>query len=271
MSLRQRLLLYCFTLFVTVVSVTPGRSQAGSEYRLDLAHGGTWHDAEKSTGNRDDDWLCWAASSANVLAWTGWGEEAGFSDEDQIFAYLSHHWSDHPAGSPRETWRWWFSGINRDRDGARVIRQGGGFFPAITFPWKKWGHPLGSLFVGVGQHQLRRQPTILRDLLEHGYGVVLQIVRPLPDGSRDSHMVTLWGIGSNDQGHIQDILVTDSDDAKDSVSGSSAENHLIRYPVRQENDFWWFTYKNERWKVLAAYGLLQRSLAIRHIKGSGDE
>ena len=260
MSRRKRLLLYCFALFVTVVSVTPGRSQVGSEYRLDLAHGGTWHDAEKSTGNRDDDWLCWAASAANVLAWTGWGEKAGFSDEDQIFAYLSRHWSDHPAGSPRETWRWWFSGINRDRDGARVIRQGGGFFPAITFPWKKWGHPLGSLFVGVGQHQLRRQPTILRDLLEHGYGVVLQIVRPLPDGSRDSHMVTLWGYRYGSTNPFMGIHVTDSDDDKKARLGQEAEDTLVYYPLALDNDqIWWFTYRDKSWRILAAYGLLHRS------------
>ncbi|MDX9894516.1 MAG: hypothetical protein RBS34_03665 [Desulfofustis sp.] len=245
---------------MTVVCGTPGRSQVGSEYRLDLVHGGTWYDAEKSTGNRDDDWLCWAASAANVLAWTGWGKEAGFSDEDQIFAYLSHHWSDHPAGSPRETWRWWFSGINRDGDGARVIRPGGGFFPAITFPWKKWGHPLGSLFLGVGQHQLRRQPTILRDLLEHGYGVVLQIVRPLPDGSRDSHMVTLWGYRYDSTNPFMGIHVTDSDDDKKARLGQEAEDTLVYYPLSLDDDrIWWFSYRDKPWRILAAYGLLHAS------------
>ena len=34
--------------------------------------GGTYSDAEKSPTNTDDDLMCWAASAANLLAWTGW-------------------------------------------------------------------------------------------------------------------------------------------------------------------------------------------------------
>ena len=51
----------------------------------------------------------------------------------------------------------------------------------------------GSLFCGIGQNQLTRDPYILKRLLQDGYGIVLQIVQPSADGSRDSHMITLWG------------------------------------------------------------------------------
>jgi hypothetical protein len=254
------LLLFCLILFCPDVT----EAEVESEYRLDLAHGGRWHDAEKSRENRNDDWLCWASSAANVLAWSGWGEAAGFADEDAIFRYFSRHWSDHPAGSPREAWRWWFTGIQLGRGGAEVVRRGGGFQREVNFPEQKWGHRQGSIFRGVGQNQLKRNPNLLYELPAQGYGVVLQIVRPLDDGGRDSHMITLWGLRRSEEGGIHGILVTDSDDAKDVQRAEQAEDSLKYYPVvLREDGFWWFLYRERQWQILAAYGLLQKSLYLR--------
>jgi hypothetical protein len=43
------------------------------------------YDAEKS--NNGDSLICWAASSANMLAYSGWGNVNGFETEDDIFNY----------------------------------------------------------------------------------------------------------------------------------------------------------------------------------------
>jgi hypothetical protein len=247
-------------LFVLCVPLLPTESTAEWDYRIDIAHGGRWYDAEKSSGNTNDDWLCWASTAANVLAWTGWGDAAGFSDEDQILAYYSEHWTDHPSGSPREAWRWWFSGVNRDKDGANVIQDGGAFFPEVVFPWNKWGHRFGSLFLGVGQNQLQRHPEGLQDMLEAGYGVVLQITRPLAGESRDSHMITLWGIRYHEDNRVLGILVTDSDDAKSIEVPEKAEDMLVYYPIELRDRFWRLHYRGHDWKILAAYGLLHKAL-----------
>ena len=106
---------------ILIILLYASNLKAESEFRLDLAFGGIWHDAEKSTTNRNDDWLCWASSAANVLAWTKWGTRSGFSTEDEIFSYFTQHWTDHPAGSPREAWRWWFTGKNLDFDGRQFF------------------------------------------------------------------------------------------------------------------------------------------------------
>lgn len=250
-------------LFLFILFFSP-TLKAESEFRIDLAYGGTWHDAEKSMHNRNDDWLCWASSAANILAWTRWGTEAGFATEDEIFGYFSRHWSDHPSGSPREAWRWWFTGKNLDTEGAEVLKKGGGFWPDVDFSISKWGSPAGSLFRGIGQHQLKRDPYILRRLLEDRYGVVLQIVRPKAGGSRDSHMITLWGFRHGWFNRFKGILVTDSDDAKDSSSAAQARNQITYYPVTLKNREWWFTYRGQQWKILAAYALLEKSQYDKH-------
>jgi hypothetical protein len=58
--------------------------------------GGTWHDAEKSPTNEEDDLMCWAAAASNILAWTGWGYPSGtsFANEDDMFGYYQDHWTD---------------------------------------------------------------------------------------------------------------------------------------------------------------------------------
>lgn len=255
--LSSAAVILCF--FFLSISIG-SKAFASSEFRIDLTYGGLWHDAEKSIENRNDDWLCWASTAANILAWTNWGTEAGFSDEDNIFRYYTDHWTDDPSGSPREAWRWWFSGKNNSTKGARTIKKGGSFWPEVTFPGKKWGHPAGSIFCGIGQNQLKRDPYILKNLLEKGYGIVLQIIHPLPDGSRDSHMITLWGFRYTSNEPFKGILVTDSDDSKENILGKKASDNLAYYPVRLQDQFWWIKYRNKDWKILAAYALLKKSI-----------
>lgn len=66
---------------LVVLLATIGTANAGSYYLWD-DWGGTWADAEKSTDNTEDDEMCWAASSSNVLEWTGWGKVGGLTDSD---------------------------------------------------------------------------------------------------------------------------------------------------------------------------------------------
>jgi hypothetical protein len=244
--------------------------QAESEFRIDLAYGGTWHDAEKSQNNKNDDWLCWASSAANILTWTQWGTEAGFQNEDEIFKYFTRHWNDHPAGSPREAWRWWFTGTSNDHGTAKVTKQGGGFWPNIEFSREKWNSRDGDIFRGIGQNQLQRDPYLLRHLLENGYGVVLQIIHPTTGGSRDSHMITLWGFRYSWTSRFQGILVTDSDDAKETNSAEQAANMMVYYPVKLKDGAWWFTYREQQWKILAAYALRHKNQYDKKNKHDGS-
>lgn len=248
--------------FVLVIFFSFQTIYADSEFRLDQAFGGEWYDAEKSKGNRDDDWLCWASSAANVLAWTGWGTDAGFKTEDDIFRYYSEHWTDHPSGSPRRAWQWWFTGAGSSKKGAKVIKEGGAFWPDVEFPTYKWKSPKGALFRGIGKNKLKRDPYILRKLLEEGYGVALQIVQPQDDGERNSHMITLWGFRYDNNNPFKGILITDSDDDKKAKTAEEADNKLPYYPVTLRDEYWWFEYKGKQWKILAAYALQAKNKKI---------
>jgi len=73
--------------------------------------GGTWADAEKTSGNTDDDLMCWAASSSNILEWTRWGKVGGMTNTDQMFAHFQAHFTDQ-GGHPYYGLDWWFDGTN---------------------------------------------------------------------------------------------------------------------------------------------------------------
>ena len=74
-------------------------------------------DAEKAHSKPTDDYpysddlLCWAASTSNILELSGWGKEAGFSSEDEIFAYFEKHFTDVGSTQTRGL-KWFFDGIN---------------------------------------------------------------------------------------------------------------------------------------------------------------
>ena len=64
--------------------------------------GGGWADAD-GTG---DALMCWAASAANALYFTGW--DGGFTSEDAILNYFKSHWTD-GTGNAHTGTRWFFS------------------------------------------------------------------------------------------------------------------------------------------------------------------
>jgi hypothetical protein len=232
---------------------------ADSEFRLDKAYGGRWHDAEKSLSNTEDDLLCWAAAAANVLAWTGWSPDARLKNEDEIFQYYCDHWTDDGDGSPHSAWFWWFTGRDiAPGKGAEVDVPGGGFFRGQAFTADTWSNKPGAVYRGLGSGVIRGHPLILKRVLDQGYGVAIQIVHPVPNGKRKSHVITLWGYRYDENNPFKGILVTDSDDNKRNKDARQAEDALRYYEVTKRDGMWWFTYDKEEWKILAAYALARR-------------
>ena len=221
-------------------------------FRVDLAYGGHWCDAEKTRATRADDLACWAAPAANVLAWTGWGNAAGFEDEDRIFAHLVGGLVKHRADSPRTAWEWWFGGG----------QPGGGLIKDTPFPDYTWESPRGALYRGLGCKMIERRPLSLKQLLDEGYGVVIQVITPLPGGGRDSHMITLWGYTYTDEQPFTGIIVSDSDDAKDNRDPRRAPNELVYRAVTMRDGMWWFNDGRRDRQILAAYALARRAAQV---------
>ncbi len=212
-------------LFVAVLSAffTVSAGSAGaSTYYLWENYGGTWSDADKTKLNEDDDSMCWAAAAANILAWSGWGNNIG--DADQIFSYFQDYWTDE-GGKSQYGWEWWFYGVNQAQgvDGWSQLEaglSGGDFYTYNDFS--------SSFYDGSGGTDALNS---IEYSLTHGYGTVLSIGFYLGE-NWFGHAITCWGFETDDQGEITGIYITDSDD----YSGSDS---LDYYEVFLSDDDNW--------------------------------
>jgi hypothetical protein len=218
-------------------------SPRGFSYLLHEQWGGAWHDAEKSPSNNDDDLMCWAASSANVLEWTGWGNVVGLETTDDIFAYYNDHWSD-AGGLQRFGWEWWFNGEN-DSQGwggwSQVETPGGSFYPGETFEdYYHYSADHASIM------------STLQTYMQSGYGTGIAL-----RGGGD-HAVTVWGVNYNadNPSEFYGVWLTDSDDTK---YQEDAPDRLRYYDVQQSGGKWYLQdyYGSNSWYIGEAYGLEQ--------------
>jgi hypothetical protein len=203
--------------------------------------GGTWSDVEKSPIDEGDDEMCWAATAANILAWTGWGFRDGMTDADEIFGYLTDHWSNE-GGMPYFAWDWWFDG-DHIRQGwagwAQVVVPGGGFWPDVAFNdfyrTEVFDWNMGSK---------------VASFLRAGYAVGLAVTGP------GNHAISCWGYSFEYPNILEctGVWVTDSDDDKDSLD---PPDQLRYYALRHADDRWYLEdfYGSDEWYISDAQGL----------------
>ncbi|MFC1634008.1 hypothetical protein ACFL5Z_04140 [Planctomycetota bacterium] len=184
--------------------------------------GGAYADAEKTAPNTDDDLLCWAAASSNILEYTGWGMVGGMTNTDQIFAHFQTHWTDQ-GGNSLFGFNWWFDGVN-DQQGVPGWAQedvdgGGGFYPSLNHDdYTRWtSNDVTAL-------------QTLDDWMHDGYGTTISISGGM------AHAITAWGFETNDAGRYTAIFVSDSDDNK---SGPTYPDTLRRYGLRYSGSAWY--------------------------------
>ena len=224
-------------------------------YMLTENWGGNWSDADKSIPNTDDDLLCWAATAANVLQWTGWGTTTtnNMTTADQMFTYFQNHWTDE-LGNPVLAWDWWFDGTN-DKQGvagwAQEDVQGGGFFPKQGFSGLL--HSDGNVSQAL---------ATISSYLRAGYGIGLRITT----GASDSgHFITVWGYDfqPGNTNAYRGLFVTDSDDNQ----ANPNDNQLRYYTVNSSGGHWYlqnFAGANN-WYIDVVYGVGRRPVGV----GSG--
>ena len=223
----------------SVLSLTP--SAAPSSYMLIDNWGGTWHDAEKSPSNTEDDLMCWAAAASNVLAWTGWGQVSGMTTTDQMFSYYQDHWTDQ-GGLAQFGWGWWFDGVN-DTAGwsgwSQVDVAGANFFPAEN---------LGD-YLHTSSNDAAAMTTV-DTYLHAGYGVTLGVYGP------GGHAITVWGYtyDPDDSTSYRGIYISDSDDTKWT---DDAPDSLRCYDVAFSNGRWYLQdfYGSDSWYIGLVEGL----------------
>ena len=198
-------------------------------YMITDTWGGTWADAEKTSVNTDDDDLCWAAASSNILEYTGWGQVGGMTTTDDMFAHFQTHWSD-LGGNSYYGFDWWWDGTN-DMQGDPLWAQedvdgGGGFYPTLNIDdYRRW--------TSTDSTALSTLDTWMHD----GYGTTISI-----DGGMD-HAITAWGFEydtdydpSDPTNYYTGIYVTDSDDDK---AGPTYPDSLRSYDLLYSSGAWY--------------------------------
>jgi len=225
-------------------------NQSPSRYMLCDNWGGVWTDVEKSPSNSDDDLMCWAAATSNVLVWTGWGQVGSNPTADRVFQYYLSHWSD--SGSlPDYGVQWWFNGTNPAQGSngwAQVEVAGGRYFPSQSV----------ARYCHVQTNSTQALATIDQDL-RSGWAAALGVYAP-----GGGHAITCWGFDYDPQNPqaYRGVWVTDSDDAKDQIN---PPDQLRYYSVQQIGGRWYlqnFYGTSNTWYIGYVMGLERRPAGV---------
>ncbi len=244
----------------------------GTTYMITDDWGGTWSDAEKippddpdgEPPGLGDDFMCWAASASNILAWTEWGLVEDMRNADEMFDYFEAHWTDEGSGQD-VAWEWWFSGVNiiSDQDAAEVDAPGGAFFRSEDV-----------------QNYFRTESddaqvmVAIDEFLHDGYGCGLGVY----DDDDVAHAITVWGFDydESDPDYYVGVYVTDSDDDK---SLANAPDQLRHYEIQRDvEDARWYLqdyFGEDTTYISEVYGLARRfigdtGVAARKYTENGD-
>lgn len=172
--------------------------------------------------------LCWAAASSNMLRFSGWGSEAGFRTEDDLFESFISAFTD-AGGSYTYGLDWFFNGYYamQGNDGWAQLRAPGESGKYLS------EYPADSLYqtYEISNHIDNLRPVL--DALERDCAVGISIGNYLSSFRIGGHAITLWGYLHDTSASPYSkeaypaIFISDSDSDKyDGVLRRQAPNRL---------------------------------------------
>ncbi|MBQ7607190.1 MAG: AIDA repeat-containing protein [Desulfovibrionaceae bacterium] len=195
------------------------------------------YDAEKSPTTNQDNAMCWAATAANMLAWTGWGAyglgvKKNVSLEDRIFAYFQDNFlfGAVRGGNSHNGIEWFFDGT--------YTPEGDVFYDQ---PEENSGNAIGFYADPFLQTQMLDMEDVdglvlmntVSEALDRGAAVGLGIY-----GEYMQHAITCWGytcddsLATTDHAYYTGLFISDSDDDAE----ESEPSDTIRYvPITWSN------------------------------------
>ncbi len=162
----------------------------------------------------DDTMLCWAASTSDVLTYTGWAQLAGFTSVDDLFEAYITTFTD-VGGSAQYGIEWFFNGLNRPQElgwsGWAVSEDYGvgfsGYLPAFD------GYSLTEEFNTINQPLSNMDATFQH--LRDGWGVSISIGWYRNGIRNGGHAITLWGYvedrSQDGKERFPALIISDSD------------------------------------------------------------
>jgi hypothetical protein len=106
--MRKRIIAVCLS-FIFVIGGATWAAQVDHPTYMNYGDG-IVHDVNKDPQGGDEN-LCWAAASANILDWTGWGDECG--NEQKIYNEIFREYWTNEGGLMIYAWQWLFLGKNK--------------------------------------------------------------------------------------------------------------------------------------------------------------
>lgn len=194
-------------------------------------------DAEK-TGEKDgDDNLCWAASTSNLLTYTGWAAQAGFDSADDLFEAFIDAFED-KGGNVKFATGWFINGVSASSL-SQPREDTGKYLPQYNYTDLVEEFDMTQNCAG--------QLATVYDRLKNGSGVSLSLNIYGTEGYEGAHAVTCWGFVTDarypktSKQFYKSIFTTDSDshkyyvtDGKDRRDADDVMSLFALEPVDQE-------------------------------------
>lgn len=200
-------------------------------------------DAEKTWADDGDDNMCWAATSSNLLTYTGWAKKAGFNSTDDLFETFINSFTN-DGGNIYYGAGWFFNGLAGD-GGAQPTSGTGRYLPQYSF---------GDLVQNfeIYENCAEKLKTIY-DRLHDGYGVGLSVDIYGSQGYESSHAISCWGFVTDirypDTAKLRykSVFVTDSDSdkywVKDGKDRRDADDVMSLYALNSVDQEGFDTYR----------------------------
>ncbi len=184
--------------FVIMVLFAP---HAHSEIYYNFTDANPWLDVNQGGPN-----YCWAASAADMLAWSGWGVS---SNPLVVYNDITSHWPDNP-GSSATAISWYLNG------GYSI--PGGNYYPIVD-AWNvmQVGYSMNAIVSGI----------TAKDAVD---------ILIMPTGASVGHYLTVWGYQTDATGNVDGLYITDSE---------SQAAILQEISVWQTNGQWDTSYGND--------------------------
>ncbi|MDR2171968.1 MAG: fibronectin type III domain-containing protein [Planctomycetaceae bacterium] len=196
------------------------------------------YDAEKYMTNIDSN-LCWAASAANMLAYTNWGDVNGFQNEDDIFDYFRDNFTN--EGSNQFLGFEWFftgeygTGFNTNvPDLAQVTNpnSGGLYFDEIS--WQNYALLSNGQVISEYPDDFKvSDMQNIKNKFDENFAIGLGIA--LRNGG-GGHAITMWGFvydtSKTGNDYYVSLLISDSDNNPDPNNPYGAPDTLDRLNIQ---------------------------------------
>ena len=193
-------------------------------------------DAEKRGSEAGDSQQCWAATISNMLHFTGWGDQAGFHSEDDLFDIFPENFID-DGYFEDDGIRWFFDGTNSkvssEKRQIKDYPNSGRFLSDYDVSALCAQYSLTADNFASGMKNLVKA-------LKNGHAVGLSV----KTSTKSAHAITCWGVvtdnsfSENDASHYVSFIVADSDDdiAFDKPDRRMAPNKLHMAPISKFED-----------------------------------